>query len=258
MKAKRIIPCLDTLDGRVVKGVKFVNIRDVGDPAECAAEYCRQGADELVLLDITATVEDRRTRADVVRKAAEAVTVPFAVGGGIRTIEDFREIMEAGADKVGINTAAVKNPELIREAADTFGSECVVSAIDATSAGIDETTGLEKFHVLIDGGQTDTGIDLVSWAKEVEGLGAGEILLTSLDKDGTKEGFDIPMYKAVCGAVSIPVVASGGGGDLKSFVELFQKVPEVDAALAASIFHFGDFTVGDIKNALRENGIPVL
>jgi cyclase len=186
MSEKRIIPCLDVRGGRVVKGVNFVNIKDVGDPALCAMEYCRQGADELVFLDITATVEERRTMADVVKKTAEHVTVPLSVGGGIRTIEDFREIFDAGADKVAVNTAAVNNPGLIREAAQAFGKEHVVLAIDAKQVGIDENTGAEKYNVLVNGGKVDTGIDLLSWAKQGQELGAGEILLTSMDADGTK------------------------------------------------------------------------
>jgi len=257
MQAKRIIPCLDTINGRVVKGVNFINIKDVGDPVEYAIEYGRQGADELVLLDITATVEERSSMAEVVKKTAEKAAMPLTFGGGIRTVDDFRELFEAGADKISVNSAAVKNPELIRDAAQAFGSGRVVLAIDAKQVGIDEATGLEKYNVLVSGGRIDTGIDLVSWAKEGEKLGAGEILLTSLDRDGTKSGFDLHMLEAVCGAVDIPVVASGGGGDLNSFVELFQKT-SADAALAASVFHFGDYTVGDIKDALRANGIQVL
>jgi len=257
MQAKRIIPCLDTINGRVVKGVNFVNIKDVGDPVEYAVEYGRQGADELVVLDITATVEDRSSMAEVVKKTAAKAVMPLTFGGGIRTVEDFRKLFEAGADKISVNSAAVKNPSLIKEAAEAFGSERIVLAIDAKQVGIDEATGREKYNVLVSGGGVDTGIDLISWAKEGEKHGAGEILLTSLDRDGTKAGFDLPMLKAVCDAVDIPVVASGGGGDLDSFVELFQKT-DADAALAASIFHFGEYTVGDVKAALRANGIPVL
>jgi len=257
MQAKRIIPCLDTINGRVVKGVNFVNIKDVGDPVEYAVEYGKQGADELVVLDITATVEDRGSMVEVVRKTAAKAIMPLTFGGGIRSVEDFRELFDAGADKISVNSAAVKNPALIKDAAAAFGSGRIVLAIDAKQVGIDEATGMEKYNVLVSGGGVDTGIDLISWAKEGEKLGAGEILLTSLDRDGTKAGFDLPMLKAVCDAVDIPVVASGGGGNLDSFVELFQKT-DVSAALAASIFHFGEYTVGDVKAALRANGIPVL
>jgi cyclase len=193
---------------------------------------------------------------DVVRKTAEKVTIPLSVGGGIRTVDDFKDILEAGADKVAVNTAAVNNPELISDAAKTFGSSRVVLAIDAKQVGIEKATGLGKYNVLVSGGGVDTGIDLISWAKEGEQLGAGEILLTSLDRDGTKCGFDLPMLRAVCEAVNIPIVASGGGGDLNSFVDLFLET-NVDAALAASVFHFGEYKVDDIKTALRSNGIPV-
>ncbi|MCL1896272.1 MAG: imidazole glycerol phosphate synthase subunit HisF [Clostridiales bacterium] len=259
MLEKRIIPCLDVLDGRVVKGINFVNFKDVGDPALCAAEYERQGADEIVLLDISATYEERRTMVDVLRKTAEKVSVPLAIGGGIRTVDDFREMLDAGADKVSINSAAVENPDLIRDAAGLFASERVVLAIDAKLAegsnGEDEKE--MKWNVYVTGGRTDTGIDLVEWARRGCELGAGEILLTSIDTDGTKAGFDLSMLRAVCAAVNIPVIASGGGGDLTSFVEVFKETP-VDAALAASIFHFGDYTVGDLKAGLRDHGIPVL
>lgn len=250
MSGKRIIPCLDVRNGRVVKGVNFVDIQDVGDPVECAKEYERQGADELVFLDITATTEERGTMVDVMRKVAEAVSIPLAVGGGIRSVEDFRSLLEAGASKVGINSAAVKNPELIREAAKAFGSERVVLALDAKLTD-------KRYHVIISGGQEDTGIDMVEWAKRAEALGAGEILLTSVDTDGVKGGFDIPMTKAVAEAVNIPVIASGGGGSLESFVEVFEQTGS-DAALAASVFHFGELTVRDIKAGLRAHGIPVL
>ena len=202
MLAKRIIPCLDVRDGKVVKGIHFVGIREVGDPVECAVAYDRQGADELCFLDITATHEGRKTMVDVVRKTAENVFVPLTVGGGIRSVEDFREILRAGADKVAVNSAAVDHPHLIRQAAEVFGSQCVVAAIDAKR---DETGA---FHVVVHGGRKDTGLDAVWWAKECERLGAGEILLTSMDADGAKEGFDLELLRAVCGAVSIPVIAS--------------------------------------------------
>ncbi|MDR1796892.1 MAG: imidazole glycerol phosphate synthase subunit HisF [Clostridiales Family XIII bacterium] len=250
MLAKRIIPCLDVHAGRVVKGVNFINIQDVGDPVECAVEYDRQGADEIVFLDITATFEERRTMVDVVRRTAEKVFVPLTVGGGIRTADDFREMLRAGADKVGVNSAAVKNPQVIAEASRIFGSQCVVLAIDAkqVSGG--------RYEVYIAGGRTPTGLDLVEWAKRGQALGAGEILLTSMDTDGTKAGFDHAMLRAVCAAVDIPVIASGGGGTLASFAEVFEETP-ADAALAASIFHYGEYTVDDVKGELRRRGIPV-
>ena len=249
MLAKRIIPCLDVRDGRVVKGINFVGIKDVGDPVECAAMYDRQGADEIVFLDITATHEGRGTIAEVVRKTARKVFVPLTVGGGIRTVEDFREILRAGADKVSVNSSAVKNPALIREAADKFGSQCVVTAIDAKR--IDGS-----FHVVVHGGRIDTGLDAIQWAKQAEQLGAGEILLTSMDTDGTKNGFDLELLNAVTNVVNIPVIASGGGGRLEHFSEVFQKTG-ADAALAASLFHYRELTVGEVKTHLKENGIPV-
>jgi len=250
MLAKRIIPCLDVDAGRVVKGINFVHIKDVGDPVECAVEYDRQGADEIVFLDITATFEGRKTMAEVVRKTAERVFVPLTVGGGVRTTDDFRELLRAGADKVAVNSAAVKNPEIISEASKIFGSQCVVLAIDAKSVGEG------KYEVYVAGGRTPTGVDLVEWAKRGEELGAGEILLTSMDTDGTKEGFDLDMLNAVCAVVGIPVIASGGGGTLASFAEVFLKTP-ADAALAASIFHYGEWTVGDVKEELKREGIAV-
>ncbi len=249
MLAKRIIPCLDVRDGRVVKGVNFVGIKDVGDPVECAAMYDRQGADEIVFLDITASHEGRGTIVDVVRKTAKKVFVPLTVGGGIRTAEDFKEILRAGADKVSVNSAAVKNPELIREAADKFGSQCVVVAIDAKR--IDGS-----FHVVVHGGRIDTGLDAVEWAKQAERLGAGELLLTSMDTDGTKNGFDLELLNAVTDVVSIPVIASGGCGKLEHFSEVFEKTG-ADAALAASLFHYRELTVEQVKQHLREKGIPV-
>ena len=256
MQVKRIIPCLDVHNGRVVKGVHFVDFKDVGDPAFCAMEYERQGADELVFLDISATVEERHTTVDLVRKTAEKISVPLTVGGGIRTVEDFRELFDAGASKVSINTAAVRTPELISAAAEAFGSERVVLAIDAKASGTDPGTGKEKYTVFVSGGNEDTGIDLASWAAKGAELGAGEILLTSIDRDGMKTGFDIDMLNAVCAVTTVPVVASGGGGDLASFSAVFLETP-VAAALAASIFHFGEYTVGDIKNELRAHGITV-
>ena len=249
MLAKRIIPCLDVRDGRVVKGINFVGIKDVGDPVECAAMYDEQGADEIVFLDITATHEGRGTIVDVVRKTAKKVFVPLTVGGRIRTIEDFKEILRAGADKVSVNSSAVKNPELIREAADKFGSQCVVVAIDAKR--IDGS-----FHVVVHGGRIDTGLDAIEWAKRAEALGAGEILLTSMDTDGTKNGFDIELLNAVTDVVRIPVIASGGCGRLEHFSEVFLK-SGADAALAASLFHYRELTVEQVKEHLEQCGIPV-
>lgn len=250
MLAKRIISCLDVRDGKVVKGVNFVGIREVGDPVECAMEYDRQGADEICFLDITATHEGRSTMIDVVRKTAEHVFVPLTVGGGIRSVEDFREILRAGADKVSVNSAAVKNPALISQAAEIFGSQCVVVAIDA------KRDGQGNFHVVVHGGRKDTGLDAVEWAKKCQELGAGEILLTSMDTDGCKEGFDLELTRAVCDAVTIPVIASGGCGRLEHFSQVFEETG-ADAALAASLFHFRELTVEEVKNHLAENNIPV-
>lgn len=250
MLAKRIIPCLDVRDGRVVKGVNFVNIRDAGDPVELARFYSDQGADEIVFLDITATHEARKTVADVVERTAEQVFVPLTVGGGIRTLDDFRELLRAGADKISVNSAAVARPELITEAAERFGSQCVVLAVDARSRG-DGT-----WEVVVAGGRKPTGLDLLEWVKKGEALGAGEILLTSMDTDGTKAGFDLPMTKAVTEAVGIPVIASGGCGSLSHFAEVFEETG-CDAALAASLFHFGELTVPQVKDYLRARNIPV-
>ena len=250
MLAKRIIPCLDVRDGRVVKGVNFVNIRDAGDPVELARFYSDQGADEIVFLDITATHEARKTVADVVERTAEQVFVPLTVGGGIRTLDDFRELLRAGADKISVNSAAVARPELITEAAERFGSQCVVLAVDARSRG-DGT-----WEVVVAGGRKPTGLDLLEWVKKGETLGAGEILLTSMDADGTKAGFDLPMTKAVTEAVGIPVIASGGCGSLSHFAEVFEETG-CDAALAASLFHFGELTVPQVKDYLRTRSIPV-
>lgn len=250
MLAKRIIPCLDVRDGRVVKGVNFVNIRDAGDPVELAKYYSDQGADEIVFLDITATSDARDTVADVVERTAAQVFVPLTVGGGIRTVEDFQRLLRAGADKISVNSAAVARPELISEAAERFGSQCVVLAADARARG-DGT-----WEVVVAGGRKPTGIDLVEWVKKAESLGAGEILLTSMDADGTKAGFDLSMTKAVTDAVSIPVIASGGCGSLDHFAEVFEKT-NCDAALAASLFHFGELTVPQVKDYLRGRSIPV-
>ena len=250
MLAKRIIPCLDVRDGKVVKGVNFVGIKEVGDPVECAIEYDRQGADEICFLDITATHEGRGTMVDVVSRTAKQVFVPLTVGGGIRTVEDFREILRAGADKVSVNSAAVKNPELIREAAAVFGSQCVVVAIDAKR---DEKG---RFKVVVNGGRIDTGLDAIEWAQKCQQLGAGEILLTSMDTDGCRDGFDLELTNAVCEVVSIPVIASGGCGKLEHFSEVF-KESKADAALAASLFHFRELTVEQVKEHLEEERIPV-
>lgn len=250
MLAKRIIPCLDVREGKVVKGINFVGIKEVGDPVECAAEYDRQGADEIVFLDITASHEHRGTMLDVVRKTAKKVFVPLTVGGGIRTIDDFRDTLRAGADKVSVNSAAVKNPQLIKEAADIFGRQCVVAAIDAKKCSDGHYT------VVINGGRIDMEIDAVEWAKRAEELGAGEILLTSMDTDGVKGGFDIDMLNAVCSAVNIPVIASGGCGKLEHFTEVFEKTNSA-AALAASLFHYREITVEQVKEELKRHNIPV-
>ena len=250
MLAKRIIPCLDVRDGRVVKGVNFVNIRDAGDPVELAAYYSDQGADEIVFLDITATSDDRKTVADVVERTASRVFVPLTVGGGIRTLEEFQILLRAGADKISVNSAAVKDPTLISRAAERFGSQCVVLAIDARK----RPEG--GYEVVMAGGRTPTGLDAVEWAKEGRRLGAGEILLTSMDADGTKAGFDIEMTRAVTQAVSIPVIASGGCGSLEHFAQVFEETG-CDAALAASLFHFGELTVPQVKDYLARRNIPV-
>lgn len=250
MPAKRIIPCLDVKNGKVVKGINFFGIREVGDPVECAIEYDRQGADEIVFLDITATHEGRGIMLDVVKKTAEKVFVPLTVGGGIRTAEDFRELLLAGADKVSVNSAAVKRPELISEAALKYGSQCVVLAVDA------KKTDSRKYNVYVNGGRIDTGIDLLEWVRQGEKLGAGEILLTSMDKDGTKDGYDLEMLDSVCKTVNIPVIASGGCGTIGHFARLFEET-DADAALAASIFHYGDLTVEEVKEVLHRRKIPV-
>lgn len=250
MLAKRIIPCLDVKDGRVVKGINFVGLRDAGDPVELAKYYNLQGADEIVFLDITATHERRDTVARVVEQTAKEVFVPLTVGGGIRTPEDFQLLLRAGADKISVNSAAVKDKTLISRAAERFGSQCVVIAIDA------KATGSGTWEVVTHGGRQSTGLDAVVWAQEAQRLGAGEILLTSMDADGTKAGFDLPLTKAVTDAVSIPVIASGGCGSLEHFAEVFQQT-DCDAALAASLFHFGELTVPQVKEHLRAQGIPV-
>lgn len=250
MLAKRIIPCLDVRDGRVVKGVNFVNIRDAGDPVELAKYYSNAGADEIVFLDITATHEARKTVADVVARTASQVFVPLTVGGGIRTLEDFQLLLRAGADKISVNSAAVKDPTLISRAAERFGSQCVVLAADAKM----QPDG--HYEIVVEGGRKFTGIDLLEWVVDAEKRGAGEILLTSMDADGTKAGFDLPMLQKVTEAVHIPVIASGGCGSLEHFAEVFEKT-DADAALAASLFHFGELTVGQVKEYLHGKNIPV-
>lgn len=250
MLAKRIIPCLDVRDGKVVKGINFVGIKEVGDPVEYACMYNEQGADEIVFLDITASHEGRGTMVEVVRRTAEKVFVPLTVGGGIRSIEDFREILRAGADKVAVNSQAVKNPRLIAEAADIFGNQCVVLAIDGRR--MDDGS----YHVYINGGRIDTGWDVLQWAKEAEALGAGEIMLTSMNADGTKNGYDIEMTRALCDTVDIPVIASGGCGSLAHFSDVFEQTG-ADAALAASLFHYNELTIGQVKNHLESRQIPV-
>jgi len=249
MLAKRIIPCLDVKEGRVVKGVNFVNLIDAGDPVENAKVYDEQGADELVFLDITASYEKRKIMIDVVRRTAEQVFMPLTVGGGVRTVEDIRELLNAGADKVSINTAAVKNPELITEGAKLFGSQCIVVAIDAKRVG-------NRWEVFIHGGRTPTGLDAVEWAKEAVDRGAGEILLTSMDRDGTKRGYDIELTKAISEAVSVPVIASGGAGTKEHFYEGLVK-GKADAVLAASVFHFREISIPELKSYLKERGVPV-
>ena len=249
MLAKRIIPCLDVKDGRVVKGVNFVGLRDAGDPVETAEFYNTQGADELVFLDITASHEQRKTMVDVVERTARKVFMPLTVGGGISDIEDYRRMLNAGADKVAVNSAAVKDKYLVARAAEKFGSQCVVVAIDAKRTG-------DKFNVYIHGGRTDTGIDAVEWAKEVESLGCGEILLTSMDADGTKNGFDLELTDIISKTVNIPVIASGGCGALQHFADVFEKTG-ADAALAATLFHFRELTIGEVKDYLKEKGIWV-
>lgn len=251
MHTKRIIPCLDVKNGRVVKGVNFINFKDAGDPAEVGAAYDKSGADELVFLDITASSDARNTAVEMVRRVAEKVFIPFTVGGGIRTVEDFRAILREGADKVSVNSAAIMNPTLISEAADKFGSQCVVVAIDAK-----RRTNGAGFTIYKNGGRVDMEIDAVEWAIKAEKLGAGEILLTSMDGDGTKNGYDLELTRAVAESVSIPVIASGGAGTMEHFYEAFTK-GKAEAALAASLFHFKEMEIKDLKRYLRDKGISV-
>lgn len=251
MFTKRIIPCLDVHAGRVVKGVNFVNLKDAGDPVEIAKAYDSAGADELVFLDITASSDNRKTVTDMVRRVAENVFIPFTVGGGIRTVEDFRELLREGADKISVNSAAISNPQLISDAAYKFGSQCVVVAIDAK-----RRSNGSGWNVYKNGGRVDVGLDAVEWAKKAEALGAGEILLTSMDGDGTKAGYDLALTRAVAEAVGIPVIASGGAGTMEHFLEAFTQ-GKADAALAASLFHFKELEIRTVKSYLRDRGISV-
>jgi cyclase len=251
MYTKRIIPCLDCKDGRVVKGTNFVNLRDAGDPVEVAAAYDKAGADELVFLDITATSDDRNTTVNLVRRVAEKVFIPFTVGGGIRTVEDFRTLLREGADKISINSAAINTPELISNAADKFGSQCVVVAIDAKRRA--DGSGWDVYR---SGGRINTGLDAVEWAAKVTSLGAGEILLTSMDCDGTKAGYDIELTRQITDIVNVPVIASGGAGKMEHFEDAFTKA-NADAVLAASLFHYKEMEIMDLKRYLAEKNIPV-
>lgn len=250
MLTRRVIPCLDVNQGRVVKGINFVDLRDAGDPVSMAAVYDGESADELVFLDITASHEARDTILDVARGTAEQVFIPYTIGGGIRTLEDIRGLLAAGADKVSINSAAVKDPEIIRKSSRRFGSQCIVIAIDA------KKRAAGGWEVFINGGRIPTGMDAVGWAEKMVGLGAGEILLTSMDRDGTKEGYDVGLTKAVTDAVNVPVIASGGAGKLEHFLEVIVEA-DADAVLAASLFHFGELSIRQVKDYLETNGVPV-
>lgn len=251
MLAKRIIPCLDVDHGRVKKGVNFVNLTDVGDPTEIAAAYEEQGADELVFLDITATNEKRKAIVDTIEKVASQVFMPLTVGGGIHSVDDMQRLLKAGADKVAVNSAAVTNPELITEGAEKFGSQCIVLAIDSKW-----DAEADRYVVYVNGGRKATDLDVIDWAKRGVAAGAGELLVTSMDKDGTKSGFDLKLYQALTAAVNVPIIASGGCGQLAHFTEVFDET-NVDAALAASVFHFGELTISDVKQTLREDGVIV-
>ena len=251
MHTIRVIPCLDVNKGRVVKGVNFVNLRDAGDPVECAVAYDKAGADEVVFLDITASSDGRDTVVDMVREVAKKLFIPFTVGGGIRTVDDFKAILREGADKVAVNSAAIKRPELISEAAEKFGSQCVVVAIDAK-----RREPFDGWNIYLNGGRVDTGIDALEWAVKAESLGAGEILLTSMDCDGTKEGFDIELTRTIADAVNIPVIASGGAGKLEHFTDAVTK-GHADAVLAASLFHFKELEIKEVKQYMRDSGIDV-
>ena len=253
MLTKRIIPCLDVKDGRVVKGVNFVSLRDAGDPVECAKTYNLSGADELVFLDITATLEARNTTVEMARRVANEIFIPFTIGGGIKTVEDIRELLNAGADKVSLNSAAVKNPGFVKEASEIFGSQCIVCAIDVKSR---ETGFPSGYEVVIAGGTKPTGLDALEWAQKAVSLGAGEILLTSMDKDGTKSGYDNMITSLISESVGVPVIASGGAGTMQDFADAI-NIGKADAVLAASLFHFGEIEIKDLKDFLEKEGIPV-
>ena len=249
MLTKRIIPCLDVTNGRVVKGVNFVDLKEIGDPVEIAKVYNEQGADELVFLDITATSDERETMLEVVERTAAVVFIPLTVGGGIRSVADMKKLLQAGADKISLNSAAIVNPQLIKEGAEKFGSQCIVVAIDAKRTG-------DSWHVFVKGGREDTGLDAVEWAKEAVVLGAGEILLTSMDADGTKKGYDLALNQAICEVVTVPVIASGGCGNSEDILEVFKET-EVTGALAASIFHYGEVKIPELKHFLKEQDVEV-
>lgn len=250
MITKRIIPCLDVRNGRVVKGVNFEGLSDVSSPVELAKYYSDNGADELVFYDITASFEERRLFTDILREVAEQIFIPLTVGGGINTVDDFDRVLKCGADKVSVNSGAIRNPDLIREAAELYGNQCVV-----ISADVKRVDGV--FHVFAKGGREDTGMEAIEWIKRCVKLGAGEVVVNSIDTDGVKKGFDIEMLKAVCKAVNVPVIASGGAGGINDFVELFREIPDIDAGLAASIFHFGEVAIPDLKQELKKNNITV-
>lgn len=250
MITKRIIPCLDVRNGRVVKGVNFEGLSDVSSPVELAKYYSDNGADELVFYDITASFEERQLFTDILREVAEQIFIPLTVGGGINTVDDFDRVLKCGADKVSVNSGAIRNPDLIREAAELYGNQCVV-----ISADVKRVDGV--FHVFAKGGREDTGMEAIEWIKRCVKLGAGEVVVNSIDTDGVKKGFDIEMLKAVCEAVNVPVIASGGAGGINDFVELFRQIPDIDAGLAASIFHFGEVAIPDLKQELKKNNITV-
>lgn len=250
MITKRIIPCLDVRNGRVVKGVNFEGLSDVSSPVELAKYYSDNGADELVFYDITASFEERRLFTDILREVAEQIFIPLTVGGGINTVDDFDRVLKCGADKVSVNSGAIRNPDLIREAAELYGNQCVVISADVKRVG-------GVFHVFAKGGREDTGMEAIEWIKRCVKLGAGEVVVNSIDTDGVKKGFDIEMLKAVCEAVNVPVIASGGAGGINDFVELFREIPDIDAGLAASIFHFGEVAIPDLKQELKKNNVTV-
>ena len=250
MVTKRIIPCLDVKDGRVVKGVNFVGLRDAGDPVETAAFYNTQGADEIVFLDITASHEGRKTMAEVVKNTAKKVFMPLTVGGGINTVDDFDRVLKCGADKVSVNSGAIRNPTLVREAAQRYGDQCVVLSVDVKRVD-------NEFRVFAKGGREDTGMEAIDWIRRCVDMGAGEVVVNSIDTDGVKGGFDLDMLRAVLDAVNVPVIASGGAGSTQHFIDLFHKVPDIDAGLAASVFHFGEIRIPDLKRSLQQENINV-